>query len=127
MARQRNQTQQGGSTVMATGIQELSQEQIDALLAGSRQRGEYDRQLMGFLDSDIPGVQVSLEEGPFQGKKAQSVKTGFDGAITRAKNTGDDKKGDYTDEQRAKARTVRTILNDDKVFLVNQNAGQAAE
>lgn len=117
MPRSRNTQESGGTRTMPAGIEELSQDQIDALLASSKQRGEYDRQLVNFMGNDAPGVQVSLTEGPFQGKKAQSVKTGFDGALTRAR--GD--KGEYSDEQREASKGIRVIVNDEKVFLVRQS------
>jgi hypothetical protein len=118
MARQRGNvverdTTTGGTTRMAQGIETLNQAEIDELLASSKQRGEYDRQLKAFVESAVAGVQVSLTEGPFQGKKPQTVKTGFDGAIKR-------------EGAPAGAENVRVISHDDKIYLLNQNTEQEA-
>lgn len=94
---------------MSTVFQEMSGEDLEALLAGSRQRGEYDRQIKAFLNSDLQAAQVNLDEGPFKGKKAASVKTGFEGAIKR-------------DGAPEGAENVRVIVQADKVFLVRQAA-----
>lgn len=56
---------------------------IQALLAKQKTRGEYDEELADFIQSGVAGVEISLIEGRFAGKKASNVKTGFDNARTR--------------------------------------------
>lgn len=95
------------TTKMAAGITQLDASAIAELLAKSKQRGEYARQMKDFLDSGAAGVQISLTEGVFQGKKAASVKAGFE-------NT---KSGKNAVEG---ASSVRVIQDGENVFLVNQ-------
>lgn len=83
----------------------LTAEQIQELLATSKQRGEYDRFLAEFRESNEPGVGVPLDSGVFNGKKAQSVKTGLDNARKRL---------DEADQG-----NIRVILHDDAVYLIN--------
>jgi hypothetical protein len=87
---------------------ELSADVINALLASSKQRGQYDAELKSILDSGAKGVQVDLENGTFAGKKAQSVKTGLDNARKKLAE-------DVRD-------TVRVIMQDDNVFVINTAA-----
>ena len=91
--------------VSAVGITEITFEEISDLLASAKQRGEYDRQLRLFLESDAPGWKVPLDTGPFQGKKANSVKTGFTSAQKR--------EGAATG-----AKDVRVVTKGDAVYLV---------
>jgi len=99
------EVQPQGEKRMALGIEQLSQDEINNLLGSVKQRGEYDRQLKAFVESSEPGVQISLEEGPFAQKKAQSVKTGFETAKGR----------EGAPEGSA---NVRVIVHDDKVYLL---------
>lgn len=92
----------------------LNLEDALAVLAGSKQRGGYDVEFTNFLTSGEPGVVVSLTEGQFAGKKAQSVKTGFTNAQKRIAEKG-------TEEQKPIAANVRVILNEDKVYLIRQD------
>ena len=89
----------------AGGITTLDADAISALLAKSKQRGEYDRQLKNFVDEGVPGVQVSLAEGVFQGKAASSVKAGFEGAKKR-------------EGAPAEAANVRVIQDGDSIYLI---------
>lgn len=85
---------------------ELNDDVINALLASSKQRGQYDSELKAILDSGAKGVQIDLENGTFAGKKAQSVKTGLDNARKK-----------LSEELQAQ---VRVIMQDEKVFVINQ-------
>ena len=87
---------------------ELNDELIQNLLSSSKQRGQYDAELKAILDSGAKGVQIDLENGTFAGKKAQSVKTGFENA---KKKLADDVKD-----------TVRVIMQEDNVFVINTQA-----
>lgn len=95
------------------GITAIGNDQIAELLAKSRQRGQYDEALKNFIKSSEVGIMVSLTEGPFQGKKPASVKTGFVGATRRPKSDTD-----ATLANGPEAKHVRVIQDDDKVFLV---------
>jgi len=87
---------------------ELNDDLIAQLLAGSKQRGQYDAELKAILDSGAKGVQIDLENGTFAGKKAQSVKTGLDNARKK-----------LPEDVQA---TVRVIMQEDKVFVIHQSA-----
>lgn len=87
---------------------ELNDDVINALLASSKQRGQYDSELKAILDSGAKGVQIDLENGTFAGKKAQSVKTGLDNARKK-----------LPEDVQA---TVRVIMQDEKVFVIHQGA-----
>ena len=98
---------------MATGINALDQDEINSLLGSVKQRGEYDRQLKTFMESNEPGVQVSLSEGPFAQKKPNSVKTGFESA----KNREGAPEG---------ATNVRVLVHEDSVYLIRTDIQAAA-
>jgi hypothetical protein len=93
---------------VALGISALDQDQINDLLGKVSKRGEYDRQLASFLESGEPGIEVSLVEGPFSERKAQSVKTGFESATKR----------DTAPEGSA---NVQVMVHDDRVYLIRRD------
>lgn len=99
----------------------LDQTAISALLASSSTRGQYNTELEAYLNSGEAGVQISLTDGTFAGKKPQSVKTGFENAKKRVTEKG-------TDEQKATVANVRVILHEGNVFLIRQDlvGGEAA-
>jgi len=66
----------------------LDPTRIQELLAGSRSRGDYDAVLAEFLNSGQTGVEVSLTEGTFAGRRAKQVKIGFDNARKKTNDTG---------------------------------------
>lgn len=96
---------------------ELTDDAIAELLAGSKQRGEYTRELSEFAESGVKAVQVSLSEGTFAGKKIGSVKTGFENArkkLTKAEDgTG------------VGPNDVRVIAKDGNLFLVRADLATA--
>lgn len=89
----------------AIGISALDQDAISNLLGSVKSRGEYDRQLRSFLDGGEPGVEVSLNEGPFKGKKPNSVKTGFESAQKR-------------EGAPENAGNVRVLVHEERVYLI---------
>ena len=101
-----------GATKMALGIEALDQDAINTLLGSVKQRGEYDRQLKTFMDSNEPGIQISLTEGPFAQKKPNSVKTGFESAKGR-------------EGAPAGSDNVRVLVHEDSVYLIRTDV-QAA-
>jgi hypothetical protein len=76
---------------------ELTSDQIAALLSGTRSKGEYDRVLDEFLNSDAVGVMVAQADtddkpigtGEFASKTIAQLATGLNNARTRPnKDTG---------------------------------------
>jgi len=63
--------------------QALTQEAIQALLATSRGRGDYDSVLSDFLKSGEAGIEVDLTAGSLAGKDAKNAVTGLNNAKTR--------------------------------------------
>jgi hypothetical protein len=77
------------------------------ILAGARGRGDYKTVMVAFRDAGIRTAEVPLDRGLFEGRKAQTVKTGFDNVKTsKEPPEGSDK--------------IRVIKKNDKVYLVNQ-------
>jgi hypothetical protein len=68
--------------------QALTAEMIQALLAQSKSRGEYDQVLREFLGSGEMGIEVDIHGGPLQGKRAKQVKVGFDNARKKTNDNG---------------------------------------
>lgn len=98
---------------------ELSEDDVLAILAGGREKGIYDDALIDFLRAGKMGVPYR-----FTGKKAASVKTGFESAKTRLK---DGKIEKATDEEKALAEDVEVRVRDEKVFLLRQDLAKAAK
>lgn len=116
MARTRNTPVPADSTTTGgNGMSTILDEtQVAELLAGSRGRGQYDTSLKEFYSSDQVGIQIDLTAGQFQGKKAQSVKTGFESALKR----------DGAPE--GAKDNVKVIVKNDNVFLVRQDLARQA-
>lgn len=98
----------------------LTQEQIQALLANQRSRGDYDAVLAEFLESGEAGIQVDLESGVLAGKDAKKVKTGLDNARKRINQST----GKPVFEQ---GHAVKVIVAEDQVFLINTASVGEAE
>lgn len=65
---------------------DLSNEEIDALLATTKSKGQYKEVLNSFVESGSRGRKIPLDSGRFSGKAAASVKTGFLTAVTKSDN-----------------------------------------
>lgn len=61
---------------------------IANLLSKQKSRGDYDAELVAFLESGEAGIEVSLTDGRFTGRAAKMVKTGLDNARKRTKEGG---------------------------------------
>lgn len=85
------------------------EDELAAILAGTRGRGDYRTILEAFIKSGHKMVKIPLDRGLLEGKKAATVKSGFENVKT-AKNPleGADK--------------VLIRKREDDVFLVNQAA-----
>lgn len=115
MARTRNKSQGQEQTQTASkmnggnmAVTELSDNAIQELLASTKTRGDYDREIGAFIEGGQKGVEVSLDSGTFAGKKATSVKTGFELARKRP----------ATKEAHAEVENVRVINSDNRIYLI---------
>jgi len=77
------------------------------ILSGARGRGDYKTVIKAFIDSGYRLVEVPLTSGLFEGKKAQTVKTGFE----NAKNAKEPAEG---------SDKVKVVKKGDQIYLVNQ-------
>jgi len=92
----------------------LTPEQIDALLSKTRTKGEYVVSLNEFLSSGEAGVCVNDQWKQMGGKKATTLKQGFEAAKDKKEaNDGADKVIVKTDEE--------------KVYLINLALVQGVE
>lgn len=89
-------------------VEALSDNAIQELLAATKTRGDYDREMIAFVDSEEKGVEVSLETGTFAGKKATSVKTGFE--LSR--------KREATLKDHPDVANVRVINAENRIYLI---------
>lgn len=72
---------------MATDVSnefDLTDEQIDELLATTKSKGQYTEVLTQFVESGVRGRKIPLTSGRFAGKASASVKTGFLTAVAKA-------------------------------------------
>jgi hypothetical protein len=90
-------------------FQEIPADLLLELKAKSRPRGVYEKELHNFIEQGAPGVKVSLDAGPFAGKKSQSVKSSFNNVITKDKTKSED-------EQQFQSVVVRE--DDGNVYLL---------
>src|SRR3954471_19669150 len=65
-----------------TALVEINVDEVDAIFASSKTRGNYDRVMVEFLEKGIQGAGVPLE-GPFADRQLNSLKTGFESARNR--------------------------------------------
>lgn len=111
MARNRNTNdsndnkESNNMSTMFTPIEDT--DLLGEILAGARGRGDYKTVLGAFIESGHRLVQIPLDAGLFEGKKPQTVKTGFE----NAKNAKEPVEG---------SDQVKVIKKDDKIYLVNQ-------
>jgi hypothetical protein len=96
------------------GIETLDPNAIASILGSVPERGAYKAELKSFVDSGEAGVQVSLTEGRFQGRKPQSVKTGFE----TAKGAEGAPEG---------SENVRVIVHEDQVYLIRTDMAPDTE
>lgn len=97
---------------------------IQELLSKQKSRGDYDAQLRAFLQSGVPGIEVSLTDGIFAGKQPSNVKTGFDNARKRSTDAGPVHPGGAAVKVIAVKETAENA-NDGHLYLIN--TGVAAE
>lgn len=119
------------STVDYAAMDELGLDEINQILSGGREKGVYKGDLVDFINTGKLGQPYQ-----FSGKKAASVKTGFETAVDAIQ-----KDADLSDEIKAAAKEVVVRVRKDgegddaqeHVFLVRMDlvkaarAGQSAE
>lgn len=107
MARNRNtqESDSNVSTTMFTPIDDAAT--LQDLLSGARGRGDYKTVLAAFIAAGIRLAQVPLDSGLFEGKKPQTVKTGFE----NAKDSKEPPEG---------AAEVKVVKKNDQIYLINQ-------
>lgn len=87
----------------------MTAEQIQALLSGTRQKGQYLGYLNEFLASGEAGVCANEQWIALKDKKATTISQGF-------KNAKDNKQAAEGSE------FVSVLTNEDKVYLINLKA-----
>lgn len=109
MARNRNQsTETKENNVMSEMFTPIDDEATLAdILAGAHGRGDYKTVLTAFLNAGIRLAQIPLDSGLFQGRKPQTVKSGFE----NVKSSKEPPEG---------ADQVKVVKKNDQVYLVNQ-------
>lgn len=113
MARSRTSSTSGTTTTnerntMSTMFTPIEDEATLAeILAGARGRGDYKTVMEAFIDAAVRLAQIPLDGGLFEGKKAQTVKTGFENVKTsKTPPEGADK--------------IKVVKKNDQIYLVNQ-------
>lgn len=106
MARQRSKARPTNTNTNERNVVALTPEQIAELLSNTRTKGQYDGFLGQFIDSGEAGVNAMEQWVELKGKKATTVKQGFDNA--KAKNTAPEG-----------ADRVKVISQEGSVFLLN--------
>ena len=104
-------------------MQDVEDSDLDAILAGARAHGVYSDNLLAYMHSGRRGVEINLADGPHKGKKAASVKTGYESAIKRLK---EGKLTGATDEDKAAADSLQVVSRNDRVFLARKDMAAAA-
>jgi hypothetical protein len=77
------------------------------ILRGARGRGDYKTVMVAFIEAGVRLAQIPLDSGLFEGKQAQTVKTGFD----NVKNSKEPPEG---------SDKVKVVKKNDQIYLVNQ-------
>jgi hypothetical protein len=98
-------------------IEELTLEQILEIEAGGREKGIYKDDLLDFAKSGRMGQPY-----PFQGKKAQSVKTGF---VSAKEAVAKDENVD--EELKAAVAATEFRVRNDAVYLIRKDLVKAAK
>jgi hypothetical protein len=96
------------STTEVTFLEDLTDEEIAEAQSKTRARGVYDEALAMFLASGKRGAGIRPDNGPFEGKTVENIKSGLDNAKKRPiapEGAADVKVVIYEDED--KNRTVR--------------------
>ena len=96
----------------------LTPEQIQTLLGKTRVKGDYVMKLTAFDASGEQGISVSDTWPELAGKKATTLKQGFENAKQNKDFTGD-------------KNAIRVISNNDVVYLIkvdpNENAVESSD
>jgi hypothetical protein len=104
--------------IAMSAVEDLDLDQINEIMAAGREKGIYKDDMVEFAQANKLGQTY-----PFQGKKAQSVKTGFESAkeaIAKDENLDEDVKT-------AVANTVIRVRNDAVYLIRNDLVKQAKQ
>lgn len=96
----------------------LSQDEINALLGGTRTRGVGGQVLTDFISRGVAGEKVDLESGPLAGKTPESAFSALGNA---------QRKVNLETNQRSipGSENVKVIKNKEGVFLINTGLSAA--
>jgi hypothetical protein len=101
---------------------ELDDAGLQDALAGARSRNIYGPNMIEFLNSGARGVEVNLADGVHAGKKAQSVKTGYESAKDNLVDHKIKEEDGWTQELADAAKHVKVVMKNDRVYLIRQDA-----
>lgn len=115
MARTRNapDTTNTGDDMSDLMFEPLSDEELSEALSSQRAKGEYKSILQQIVDGGVAAARIPTDRGPFNGRKASTVKTGFENA----------RKADDAPEA---FKQLKVSSKKGNVYIVNQ-AVKAAE
>ena len=82
MAKSRNTpaTTDTGDTMSDLMFEPLSDEELGEALSSVRAKGEYRSILQQIVDGGVRAARIPTDRGAFEGRKASTVKTGFENA-----------------------------------------------
>jgi len=109
MARPRNtqNTQTTGENMTDLMFEPLSDEEIGEALSSVRSKGEYKSILQQIVDNGVRAARIPTDKGHFEGRKASTVKTGFENA----------RKADDAPEE---FKQLKVSSKKGNVYIVNQ-------
>jgi hypothetical protein len=112
MARTRNtpeteETSITGGKMSDLMFETLSDEELGEALSSVRAKGEYKSILQQIVDGGVRAARIPTDRGPFEGRKASTVKTGFENA----------RKADDAPEE---FKQLKVSSKKGNVYIVNQ-------
>jgi hypothetical protein len=122
-----------GTPINVDAFIELEDADLDAALAGSKERGIYETKLIDFFGSGKRGVQINLAGGTHANKKANSVKTGYETAREKLETgkAGSNSWNELSDDERPAiqeaAKNTKVAMREGKVFLVRTDIASSAQ
>ncbi len=86
----------------------LSDEELGEALSAQRSKGEYKTILQQIVDGGVKAARIPTDRGAFEGRKASTVKTGFENA----------RKADDAPEE---FKQIKVSSKKGTVYVVNHN------
>jgi len=87
----------------------LSDEEVTEALAAQRSKGEYKAILVSFMEAKVRAARIPTDRGKFEGRKASTVKTGFENA----------RKAD--DDAVTRFKSIKVSSKGGNVYLINES------